>query len=87
MSDEPKITDVSWLNSLMRDSGKHRKKHHEFREPQANTRRDKKRLVGLSLDESEFQYVVDSAREKNVSINHAIALLIKEIASKNKSNN
>ena len=85
MSDELKITDVSWLNSLMRDSGKYRKKHHEFKEPQVNSRKDKKRLVGLSLDESEFQYVVDIAREKNVSINHAIALIIKDTASKNKS--
>jgi hypothetical protein len=86
MSDELKITDVSWLNSLMRDNGKTHKKYHEFREPKANIRRDKKRLVGLSLDETEFQFVVDFAREKNVSINHAIALLIKDIASK-KSNN
>jgi hypothetical protein len=86
MSDDINITDVSWLHSLMRDNGKNRKKHHEFKEPLANTRRDKKRLVGLSLDESEFQYVVDFARERNVSINHAIALLIKDIASK-KSNN
>ena len=86
MSDELKITDVSWLHSLMRVDGRARKKHHTFKEPQANTRRDKKRMVGLSIDESSFQYVVDIARERNVSINSAIGSLIKDLADK-KSNN
>jgi len=86
MSDELKITDVSWLYSLMRVDGRARKKHHTFKEPAINTRRDKKRLVGLSIDEGSFQYVVDIARERNVSINAAIGFLIKELASK-KSNN
>jgi hypothetical protein len=79
------INDADFLKSLkshkdlVRDGEYARQGHHQFREPKANHRKDMKRSIAISIDESQFQILVDYAREKNCSISAACKMYFNEI--------
>jgi hypothetical protein len=79
------INDADFLKSLkshkdlLRDGEHARNGIHQFREPKANTRKDKMRSIALSIEESQFQIIVDYAREKNCSVSGACKMLFKEL--------
>lgn len=78
MSNELNINDEAFLLACVSGTNQHIRKKHEFKEPKANTRKDGKRTITFTLEEACFQYLVDQARARNVSLNACVAQLIKE---------
>jgi hypothetical protein len=64
---------------LLRDGEHARNGYHQFREPKANNRKDKMRSVSIIIEESQYQIIVDYARERNCSIHGAVKMYFKEL--------
>ena len=92
MSNELNINDADFLQSLKshKDLIKEGnvKRDYAFREPKANKRKDMKRSVAMALEESQYQVVVDYARNKNCSIAAAVTQFLNDyINNQIKKNN
>lgn len=78
MSDELNILDEKFLHECVSGTAQHMRKKHDFKEPKANKRKDGKRTITFVLEEECFQYLVDQARARNMSLNSCVGQLIKE---------
>lgn len=78
MSNELNINDEAFLLTCVSGTASHIRKQHEFKEPKANKRKDGKRIISFVLEEKCFQYLVDQARARNMSLNSCVGQLIKE---------
>ena len=86
MSDELNINDHLFLRQCESGTSKVIRKQQEFREPKQNKRKDNKRAINVLLHEATFQYVVDEARIRNVSINACISDVVNQLILKSKNN-
>ena len=78
MSNELNINDEAFLLECVSGTARNIRKQHDFKEPKANKRKDGKRIISFVLEEKSFQYLVDQARARNMSINACVGQLIKE---------
>jgi hypothetical protein len=80
------INDANFLRQCESGISKAIRKRQDFREPKENKRKDNKRTCNILLDEASFQYVVDEARFRNVSINSCISEVVNKLIIKSKNN-